>query len=69
MSKNNQNSLDKQNKKNEEADFKAREETKLKEDVCAKCDGTGYIEIMGDGENFEWDVIGTKPCSECQNDD
>jgi hypothetical protein len=44
-------------------------ETNEKEEVCEKCGGDGYIEIMGDGENFEWDVIGTKPCSECQNDD
>lgn len=27
------------------------------------CDGSGFIEIMGDGANFEWDVIDVKPCS------
>lgn len=33
--------------------------------TCEKCSGTGVIEIMGDGANFEWDVIDTKPCGEC----
>ncbi len=32
--------------------------------VCERCKGTGEIEIMGDGENFEWDVVGIKTC-EC----
>jgi len=32
--------------------------------VCpyGECDGSGEIEIMGDGEHFEWDVIGYKKC-------
>lgn len=37
--------------------------------VCEKCGGDGYIEIMGDGDNFECDVIGHKPCSECNDND
>lgn len=37
--------------------------------LCEKCNDTGFleVEIMGDGENFEWDVIGHKTvsCDEC----
>jgi len=33
---------------------------------CGSCNDTGVIEIMGDGENFEVDVIGKKPCPECR---
>ncbi len=35
-------------------------------DDCEICDGTGWIEDMGDGDNFEWDVIGYRrcPCNE-----
>lgn len=29
---------------------------------CIHCGGTGVIEVMGDGPNFEWDVIAEKPC-------
>ena len=36
---------------------------------CETCNGDGYIEIMGDGANFEWDCIGTKPCPDCQSND
>lgn len=36
---------------------------------CKKCGGEGFIpiEIMGDGENFEWDVVDVKlvSCDEC----
>jgi hypothetical protein len=32
-------------------------------EVCEVCNGTGIVEIMGDGPNFEWDVIGTRPCA------
>ena len=35
------------------------------EDQCEECGGDGIIEIMGDGENFENDVVDTKPCPEC----
>ena len=31
-------------------------------EVCDECGGDGYVEIYGDGENFECDVIGTAPC-------
>lgn len=40
------------------------EETKFN---CERCEDTGLIEIMGDGDNFEWDVIGHKRCK-CQED-
>jgi len=30
--------------------------------VCESCNGTGYIEILGDGDNFECDVVGHKKC-------
>lgn len=37
--------------------------------ACSKCDGKGFIEIeiLGDGENFECDVVGVKTvsCDEC----
>lgn len=36
---------------------------------CPKCGGQGFVEreIYGDGENFEWDVVGveTISCDEC----
>ena len=31
---------------------------------CDLCQDQGFVEIMGEGEGFEWDVIGTKEC-EC----
>jgi len=34
---------------------------------CEKCGGEGVIEILGDGENFECDVIGHKPCPDCND--
>lgn len=33
---------------------------------CRTCDGVGYIEELGNGDNFEVDVIGTKPCPDCR---
>lgn len=39
------------------------------EDNCEECGGDGFVEIMGDGPNFEWDVVGTRPCSECSDVD
>tara|TARA_R110000868_G_scaffold160448_3_gene390072 strand:+ start:2508 stop:2651 length:144 start_codon:yes stop_codon:yes gene_type:complete len=41
----------------------------MEEDKCERCDGDGYIEIMGDGENFECDVVDTKPCPDCSDVD
>lgn len=38
-------------------------------DDCETCGGEGVIEVMGDGDNFEWDVIGYKPCPDCEYDD
>ena len=32
---------------------------------CEYCNDTGIIEIIGDGNKFESDVIGTKPCPHC----
>lgn len=34
-------------------------------EMCTDCDGTGVIEILGDGDNFEVDVIGEKVCRKC----
>jgi hypothetical protein len=34
---------------------------------CDTCNDDGYVEIMGDGGNFECDVIGTKPCPDCRD--
>ena len=36
---------------------------------CEYCGGTGQIEIMGDGPNFEVDVVGYKQCEECNDTD
>jgi len=33
---------------------------------CETCGGDGIIEEMGDGDNFEYDVIAEHPCPECQ---
>lgn len=38
-------------------------------ETCETCGGDGLIEIMGDGANFEWDVIGHKPCPDCAWED
>ena len=38
----------------------------MKENKCEYCDGDGTIEVLGDGENFEVDVIDHKVCSHCQ---
>jgi len=35
---------------------------KLEKYNCQKCLDTGKIEILGDGDNFEVDVIGIKKC-------
>ena len=34
--------------------------------TCKKCKGTGMIDIMGDGGNFEWDVVDEKVCAGCE---
>lgn len=39
------------------------------ENYCERCGDTGVIEELGDGENFEVDVIGYKPCPDCNNQD
>lgn len=36
--------------------------------ACSVCKDKGYVEIMGDGPNFECDVIGYKKCSNCNLD-
>ena len=36
---------------------------------CERCDGEGYIEIMGDTENSEWEPIGFKDCPDCKEYD
>lgn len=33
---------------------------------CQTCGGDGIIEEMGDGENFEYDVIAEHQCPDCQ---
>lgn len=38
-----------------------------RQENCLVCEGEGLIEEYGDGENFEWDVIGTHPCPGCNN--
>lgn len=30
---------------------------------CEDCKDTGAIEVMGDGDNFEYDVVGIKRCA------
>ena len=30
---------------------------------CPHCQGTGMIEVMGDGDGFEWDGSGYKHCN------
>ena len=40
---------------------------KSKIPFCNICNDTGEVEIMGDGDNFEWDVVEIKRCS-CQED-
>lgn len=42
---------------------------KIENNTCELCNGDGYIEIIGDGDNFECDVIGHKDCPECSNYD
>lgn len=37
------------------------------EKPCEYCNGDGYIEIIGDGDNFECDVIGHKDCPHCND--
>lgn len=44
--------------------FEPEEEVKYE---CERCQDTGFVEEMGDGENFEWDVIGHSRCS-CNED-
>lgn len=44
-----------------------KEEEEKKPD-CELCNDTGIIEIIGDGDHFECDVIATKKCR-CQLED
>jgi hypothetical protein len=44
-------------------------EIEITEEVCNRCDGDGYVEVMGDGPNFEWDVVDHKPCPDCYIDE
>ena len=37
-----------------------------KEYECNTCQDDGQIEVIGDGDNFECDVIGYKPCPDCK---
>lgn len=34
----------------------------MEKEKCELCGGDGFIEEMGDGENFEYDVIAEHPC-------
>lgn len=43
------------------------EEEREPEPFCKDCNDTGRIEIMGDGANFEYDVVDVKPCH-CQQE-
>lgn len=36
---------------------------------CKTCEDEGVVEVLGDGPNFEVDVIGYKPCKECAYED
>jgi len=38
------------------------------ESACATCLGVGQIEIIGDGDGFECDVISYKPCLNCNKE-
>lgn len=82
MSKSNTLSQEQEQERMEDLDFKYREpreathcETGGCDDpdcekcniVCQICKDTGFIEIMGDGDNFEVDVVATKRCG-CQDD-
>lgn len=42
---------------NEYADYKREN--------CEECNGDGWVEIMGDCGNGEWEVIATRTCYEC----
>lgn len=41
----------------------------MKYNECEICNGDGYIEKIGDGDNFECDVVGIKRCPECNEQD
>lgn len=34
---------------------------------CDNCNDEGFVEEMGDGDNFECDVVGVKRCPECND--
>ena len=69
MSKSNTNFQEEQTKKMEALDeIYQTEEEEAEEDVCPVCNGDGWIEETGDGDNFECDAIGEKPCPECNED-
>lgn len=36
---------------------------------CETCNDEHCIEVLGDGDNFEVDVIGYKPCPDCKWED
>lgn len=36
---------------------------------CETCNDERAIEVLGDGENFEVDVVGYKPCPDCKWED
>lgn len=36
---------------------------------CETCEDTGQVDIIGDGDNFEVDVIGHKRCPDCGEED
>lgn len=38
-----------------------------RQESCLVCEGDGFVEEYGDGEHFEWDVIGMHPCPGCNN--
>lgn len=35
------------------------------ENECTKCQNSGFVEVLGDGDGFEADVVDVKPCPEC----
>jgi len=41
----------------------------VSEDVCPTCNNDRGVEVIGDGDNFEVDVIDYKPCPDCEYED
>lgn len=39
------------------------------EPECKTCNDERAIEVLGDGDNFEVDVVGYKPCPDCKWED